>query len=354
VAERARQAGRHGEGRGAAARRGELEEAAVRVSSYRVSGRGAAGPTGVGVWYGERLHPVPGVTRLTDLLGDDGSRLRAAAAAAARSPGLALADLELLGPVPAPPSIRDFMAFEEHVVTASAAIGVTVDPLWYDQPVFYFTNPAAVRGARGDIAIPPGSAALDYEIEVAAVIGREGADLSVREAADHIAGFMLFCDWSARDLQGAEMRLNLGPAKGKDSANSFGPWLVTADELAPLAAGHGYDVQLTAAVNGARYSSGNLADLYWSFGEMVSYASRGTRVVPGDVIGSGTVGTGCILELSRVHGSGAYPYLRPGDLVRLEGGPLGAIEARVTAGKPPVPLRPAKPAHMPDHEEAGQ
>ena len=142
------------------------------------------------------------------------------------------------------------MAFEEHVVTASAAIGLTVDPLWYEQPVFYFTNPAAVRGPRADVAIPPGSAALDYELEVAAVIGREGADLSPGEAADHIAGFMLFCDWSARDLQAAEMRLNLGPAKGKDSANSFGPWLVTADELAPLASGHGYDVTLTATVNG--------------------------------------------------------------------------------------------------------
>ncbi len=150
------------------------------------------------------------------------------------------------------------------------------------------------------------------------------------------------------------MKLNLGPAKGKDSANSFGPWLVTADEFAPLASGHSYDVKLTATVNGASYSSGNLADLYWSFAEMVSYASRGTRVVPGDIIGSGTVGTGCILELSRVHGADAYPYLRAGDLVRLEGGPLGAIEAHITAGRPAVPLRPAAHDHEPDHEEAGR
>ena len=323
----------------------------MRLSSYRTSG---GGEPGVGVWRGERLHPVPGVTRLIDLLGDDGSRLRAAGEAAAGEPGLAVADVELLAPVPAPPSVRDFMAFEEHVVTASAAIGLTVDPLWYEQPVFYFTNPAAVRGPRADVAIPPGSTALDYELEVAAVIGREGTDLSPGEAADHIAGFMLFCDWSARDLQAAEMRLNLGPAKGKDSANSFGPWLVTADELAPLASGHGYDVKLTATVNGASYSSGNLADLYWSFAEMVSYASRGTRIVPGDVIGSGTVGTGCILELSRVHGAGAYPYLRAGDLVRLEGGPLGTIEAHIAAGRPAVPLRPAAHDHKPDHEEAGR
>jgi 2-keto-4-pentenoate hydratase/2-oxohepta-3-ene-1,7-dioic acid hydratase in catechol pathway len=269
----------------------------VRFSTYRTSGG-----SGVGVWDGDRLHPLPGVTRLVDLLGDEGTRLRTAGQAALAQPPLEHTPAELLAPVPEPPSIRDFMAFEEHVATASAA--------------------------------------LDYELEVAALIGREGADLTPAEAVRHIAGFMLFCDWSARDLQGAEMRLNLGPAKGKDSANSFGPWLVTADELAPLTSRRGYDVPLSASVNGAPYSRGNLADLYWSFGEMIAYASRGTRVRPGDVIGSGTVGTGCILELSRVHGAAAYPYLRPGDQVRLDGGPLGAIDARVTAGRPAVPLRP--------------
>jgi 2-keto-4-pentenoate hydratase/2-oxohepta-3-ene-1,7-dioic acid hydratase in catechol pathway len=332
----------------------------VRFSTYRASGDsgadGATGTEGVGVWRGERLHPVPGVTRLTDLLGDDGSRLRAAAEAAAREPGLELADVELLAPVPAPPSIRDFMAFEEHVVTASAAIGLKVDPLWYEQPVFYFTNPAAVRGPHAGVAVPPGSHALDYEIEVAAVVGRAGSDLPPDEAAGHIAGFMLFCDWSARDLQGAEMKLNLGPAKGKDSANTFGPWLVTADEFAPLASRRGYDVPLTASVNGVTYSSGNLADLYWSFGEMLAYASRGTGLKPGDIVGSGTVGTGCILELSRVHGADAYPYLRPGDRVRLDGGPLGAIEASITPGLPVVPLRPAAEQGQ-DHgrqQEAGR
>jgi 2-keto-4-pentenoate hydratase/2-oxohepta-3-ene-1,7-dioic acid hydratase in catechol pathway len=317
----------------------------VRFSTYRVAGDGSAA---VGVWQGERLHPLPGVARLTDLLGDDGSRLRAAGQAALAGPALGRADVELLAPVPAPPSVRDFMAFEEHVVTASAAIGLTVDPLWYQQPVFYFTNPAAVRGPRADVAIPPGSAALDFELEVAALVGRAGSDLSPAEAVDHLAGFMLFCDWSARDLQGAEMRLNLGPAKGKDSANSFGPWLVTADEFAPLAAGHGYDVPLTASVNGVTYSNGNLADLYWSFGEMLAYASRGTRVVPGDIIGSGTVGTGCILELSRVHGADTYPYLRPGDQVRLDGGLLGGIETAIIPGRPQVPLRPAA-EQAPDH-----
>jgi 2-keto-4-pentenoate hydratase/2-oxohepta-3-ene-1,7-dioic acid hydratase in catechol pathway len=223
-----------------------------------------------------------------------------------------------------------------------------VNPLWYRQPVFYFSNPAATLGARRDVRIAPGSAAFDYELEVAAVIGREGSDLTPEEAEEHIAGFVLFCDWSARDLQGAEMKVGLGPAKGKDSANSFGPWLVTRDEVAPRASGRGYDLALTASVNGAAYSRGNVSSLYWSFGQMISYASRGTRVRPGDVIGSGTVGTGCVLELSRVHGAEAYPYLQEGDRVRLEGDLLGAIDARVRAGSP---ARPLSPPEEEDREE---
>jgi 2-keto-4-pentenoate hydratase/2-oxohepta-3-ene-1,7-dioic acid hydratase in catechol pathway len=209
------------------------------------------------------------------------------------------------------------------VVTASAAIGLTVDPLWYSQPVFYFTNPASLLGPADDVAVPPGSEALDYELEIAAVIGREGRDLSPTQALDHIVGYVLFCDWSARDLQGAEMRLNLGPAKGKDFASSCGPWMVTPDELVVSAGMH-------ASVNDRPYSAGRLDALYWTFAEMIAYASRGTRVVPGDLIGSGTVGTGCVLELSRVHGADAYPWLRPGDLVHLEADGLGAIDARRT------------------------
>lgn len=126
---------------------------------------------------------------------------------------------------------------------------------------------------------------------------------------------------------------------GKDSANGFGPWLGTTDELAERTAGHGYDVAMTAAVNGVGYSSGNVADLCWSFGEMIAYASRGTRVRPGDVIGSGTVGSGCIVELSRVHAADAYPYLRAGDRVHLEADLLGAIDAAVLPARPSVALR---------------
>ena len=219
------------------------------------------------------------------------------------------------------------MAFEEHVVTASAAIGLTVDPALVLPARLLLHEPASLLGPHDDVAVPPGSAALDYELEIAAVIGREGRDLAPDEAPGHIAGYVLFCDWSARDLQGAEMRLNLGPAKGKDFASSCGPWMLTPDELAPAAG-------MSASVNDRPCSAGRLDALYWSFGQMIAYASRGTRVVPGDLIGSGTVGTGCLLELSRVHGADAYPWLQVEDRVHLEADGLGAIDARVVPGAP--------------------
>ena len=297
---------------------------------------GEDGAARAAVWLGERVHPVPGSVALIDLLGDDGTRLREAAGRAGRAGGLDPATVRLLPPVPRPPSIRDFMAFEEHVVTAMTSLGRTLDPLWYRQPVFYFTNPAALFGPADPVAISPGSSAFDYELEVAAVVGREGADLTPEQAVAHIAGYLILCDWSARDLQVEEMRLNLGPAKGKDSATSCGPWMLTPDELPASAA-------MTATVNGRPYSAGRLDSLYWSFAEMIAYASRGTRVVPGDLIGSGTVGTGCILELSAVHGQEAYPYLVPGDRVRLEVDGLGAIDAAIVEGAAVRPLRPSIP-----------
>lgn len=290
----------------------------------------ANGSARTAVWQGDRLYPVPGDASLVDLIAAE--RLDAAADTARREPGLDPSTVELLAPIPRPPSIRDFMAFEEHVVTASAASGLEVDPLWYEQPVFYFTNPASLRGPHTDVAIPPGSRALDYELEVAAVIGREGADIAPADATGYIAGYVLFCDWSARDLQGAEMKLNLGPAKGKDFASSCGPWMLTPDELVGSAA-------MAARVNDRPYSAGRLDSLYWSFAQMIAYASRGTRVLPGDLIGSGTVGTGCILELSRVHGVEAYPWLAPGDRVHLEAEGLGSIDAGIVPGTAPVPLR---------------
>jgi 2-keto-4-pentenoate hydratase/2-oxohepta-3-ene-1,7-dioic acid hydratase in catechol pathway len=310
----------------------------MRWSTYRSP---AAGADRVALVDGDRLLGLGSPTRLLDLLGDDGSTLAAAAERARSSPAevVDLAPATLRAPIPVPPSIRDFIAFEEHVINASAGLGHTVDPVWYEQPLFYFTNPAAVRGPADAVAIAPGSEAFDYELEVAAVVGRPGADLDPAAAEEHIAGFMLLCDWSARDLQGREMRGNLGPAKGKDTATSLGPWMITPDELAPRAAGNAYDLEMRASVNGKEWSHGNLSAIYWRFGQLLAYASRGTELRTGDLIGSGTVGTGCILELSRLHGSGAYPWLAAGDEVTLAVDLLGSIDAALTAGRPVIPLR---------------
>lgn len=252
---------------------------------------------------------------------------------------VALADTTLLAPIPQPPSVRDFMAFENHVVTSYAALGTEVSPVWYEQPVFYFTNPAAILGPTDDVPLAPGTTQYDYELEVAAVIGTPGADIDPADADHHIAGYVLFCDWSARDLQTTEMNVQLGPAKGKDTATTLGPYLATPDEFDTHRKGNAFDVPMSATVNGRPYSDGNWSDLYWSFPQMLAYASRGTRLRSGDIIGSGTVGTGCILELSRVHGHDAYPWLREGDEVHLDMAQLGAITARIVrCSRPPIPL----------------
>ncbi|MER6567514.1 fumarylacetoacetate hydrolase family protein [Streptomyces sp. NPDC001093] len=295
----------------------------------------------VGVLNGDRLLGSTSPARLIDLLALPGDGMAEAGHMLLSDPGevLLAAEAVLRAPVPMPPSIRDFMSFENHVVTAYGALGRKVSPVWYEQPTFYFTNPASVRGHRDPVEISPGSEQFDYELEIAAVIGKPGSDIAPAEAAAHIAGFMVLCDWSARDLQTHETEVGLGPAKGKDSATSFGPFLLTADELTERRSGRGYELEMSAHVNGTLYSSGNLADLSWSFEEMVAYASRGTRLLPGDVIGSGTVGTGCVLELSAVHGSERFPWLRAGDEVRLAIEHLGAVEARVEPSRPVQRLR---------------
>jgi fumarylacetoacetate (FAA) hydrolase len=215
----------------------------------------------------------------------------------------ALADVDLRPPVIAPPTVRDFMAFEEHVRNARALRGAEVPPEWYEVPVFYFSNPAAIFGPGDEIPYPEGSEELDYELEVAAIIGAEGA----------IGGFTLMNDWSARDLQRVEMRVGLGPAKGKDFATSLGPVVVTPDEL------DGSAGELVARVNGEERSRGNLRDMYHPWERLLAHAARNTELRPGDVIGSGTVGGGCILE----HGDGRW--LEPGDVVELDAEGIGVL-----------------------------
>lgn len=305
-----------------------------------VSYRSARGVPGVGLVDGDTVRAVPGIHSLVQLLGDDGERLARAADTAASDPleVFPLRPGALLAPIPNPPSVRDFMAFEEHVVNTRRP-GETVEPRWYRQPAFYFSNPAAIHGPYAQIPVPPGCRQFDYEVEVAAVVGRGGSDLRPERAETHIAGYTILIDWSARDLQRDELALRLGPAKGKDSATTVGPYLVTPGELEPRRSHRGFDLTMTAHVNGKPYSKGNWADIYWSFAEMLAYASRGTRLVPGDILGSGTVGTGCILELSKLHGGDAYPWLVPGDEVRVAVDQLGETCARIMPGADPVPLR---------------
>jgi 2-keto-4-pentenoate hydratase/2-oxohepta-3-ene-1,7-dioic acid hydratase in catechol pathway len=285
---------------------------------------------------------MPDGTRLIDLLGDNGARLAEAAAQAGRAPGgrFRAAQVQLRPPIPQPPSIRDFSAFEEHCRNGLKALGRDVSADWYEIPVFYFANPNSVLGQGDPVTAPGNTLRLDYELEIGIVIGKEGINLTPDEAEAHIAGYCVMNDWSARDLQNREMQLvPIGPAKGKDFANGFGPWLVTPDELADKRAGTAYDLTMTASVNGNRYSVGNFSDIYWTPGQLLAYASRGARLVPGDIIGTGTCGSGCILELSALHGEDTYPWLLPGDEVTLNIERLGALTNRVVAGAEPHPLK---------------
>jgi fumarylacetoacetate (FAA) hydrolase len=223
-----------------------------------------------------------------------------------------LDDVRLLAPVHRPPSIRDFYAFEEHVTRARALRDAgPPPPEWYDIPVFYFSNPAAVYGPEDAIPFPEGVEELDYELELAAVIGADG----------EIGGFTVMNDWSARDVQRAEMTVGLGPAKGKDFATSLGPVLVTADEL------DGSGAEMVARVNGEERSRGNSRDMHHSWQAIVAQAGRNTRLLPGDVLGSGTVGSGCILE----HGDDRW--LQPGDVVELEIEGIGILRNTVGSRK---------------------
>jgi fumarylacetoacetate (FAA) hydrolase len=218
-----------------------------------------------------------------------------------------LGEVELRPPVLHPPSVRDFYAFEQHVKTARASRGLEVPAEWYELPVFYFSNPAAIYGPEDAIPMPPDTSELDYELEVAAVIGAQGK----------IGGFTIMNDWSARDLQRAEMKVGLGPAKGKDFATSIGPILVTPEEF------DGSGGTMVARVNGEERSRGNLADMHHSWDAIVAHAARNTHLRPGDILGSGTVGTGCILE----HGDGRW--LQHGDVVELEVEGIGVLRNRV-------------------------
>jgi 2-keto-4-pentenoate hydratase/2-oxohepta-3-ene-1,7-dioic acid hydratase in catechol pathway len=292
------------------------------------------------------LHPYPGRASLLDLIQAGPEALREAGNAPLDVPdGPHVSQVRLLPPLQ-PPTVRDFVTFEEHVegVRRSIDHAAGVPDAWYDAPTFYFTNPYAVIGAHDDVPVPPGSSVLDFELEVAAVIGREGRDLTPEQARDHIIGYTIYNDWSARDLQAAEMKVGLGPCKGKDTAATLGPYLVTADELEPFRDGDGFlRLALTAEINGEVVGKDLLSNMSWTFEEMVAYASRGTYIRPGDVLGSGTCGNGgCLAERWGVGGRQDPPPLEPGDTVTLTVEGIGAVSNTVVAGADPLPLPTAR------------
>lgn len=243
--------------------------------------------------------------------------------------GFRLEDIFLYPPLPRPMSIRDFYAFERHVASARAIRGKPMPSEWYQFPAFYFSNPNAIYGPGELIPYPAYTRKLDYELEIACIIGRPGINIPAEDAEDYIFGYTLLNDWSARDIQRIEMEVGLGPAKGKDFATSLGPWIVTPDELIDRRFGEPgvYDLVMTARLNGQERSRGNWNEIYFSFGEMIARASDEAWLLPGDVLGSGTVGSGCLLEITRGEG----PWLQPGDLVELEVERLGVLANRVGA-----------------------
>lgn len=225
-------------------------------------------------------------------------------------------EVRTISPLPNPPSLRDFIAFEDHIAATSKKRGQPIPPEWYKAPVYYKGNHRTIIGSDEDLCWPLETTKLDYELELACVIGCKGQDIPERGAQDYIAGYTIMNDFSARDIQFQEMACRLGPAKGKDFATALGPSLVTPDEIADLDA-----LTMIARVNGEEWSRGRFGTIHWSFPQMIAHVSRGETIYPGDVFGSGTVGGGCGLELDR--------YLKPGDVVELEIQPIGILRTRV-------------------------
>ena len=294
------------------------------------------------------LKPVPVAAapdgtwiELDALIGRDAPRMRQALAwlmthtAVARKraaewkgPRYRESEFSFLPPIRRPPSFRDFYAFEAHVKTARAKRGLEMPPAWYELPVFYFSNPNALVGHDASVHAPAGCTELDYELELGAVIGRAGRDIAPENAWEHVYGFTIINDLSARDLQRKEMSVGLGPAKGKDFATAVGPWLVARYEVADRINGETLTLDMKARVNGRELSRGNVASLHHSIPRMIAHASRDAELFPGDLIGTGTVGTGCILELGSENTGG---WLKPGDVVELEIERIGVLRTRIVA-----------------------
>ncbi|MEU2349544.1 fumarylacetoacetate hydrolase family protein [Modestobacter sp. NPDC049651] len=300
----------------------------------RIARHATGGRPRLAVQDGDELVGLPAGVGLAELIGTAGALEAAAGAAlASRADVVPVAGTELLAPL-APPTFRDFSTFYEHAngISRNGNPAGGVAPEFFEIPTFYFSNPYAITGPTADVPVPPGCELFDFELEVGAVIGTAGRDLTVEEAGAHIAGFVIVNDFSARDVQFHEMGMRLGPAKGKDTATSLGPWFVTPDELAPHRSGPSYDLRMEVRVNDRLIGGDTLASMSWTFEALVAYASRGTEVRPGDLLGSGTCQNGCLAELWGRFGHEDWPSLQPGDVVTASVAGLGETRNRIVPG----------------------
>lgn len=297
--------------------------------------RDGSGAVGEGFVVDDQLFRFPDELTVADVLARGLPELQELASRIDRSANLSVGSVSFLPPL-IPATIRDFVAFEEHVEGVSAAIDgrSNVPAEWYEAPAFYFTNPHTVLGHDEPVR-PPVTEALDFELEVAAIIGGPGgSNLTVEEAGDAVFGFTVMNDWSARDLQAREMQVRLGPAKGKDFATSLGPWIVTRDELDSLTEPDGaLTIRAQVFVNDVLIGEDLVSNMGWTFADLVAYASRNSRVAPGDVLGSGTVGNGgCLAELWGRRGLREPRPLQAGDSVRMFVEGIGILSS--TVGEP--------------------
>lgn len=272
------------------------------------------------------------VRALVELPNEPLARLKSTLRSASAAQGQSLANVRLRAPIMQPPTVRDFMVYEGH---ANGGGTRQLSDAWYRLPIFYFSNPLCIFGPEDAVPFPSASDQLDYELELGAVIGREGRNVAEADAMSYIAGFTIFNDWSCRDLQRDEMEARLGPAKGKDAASSLGPWIVTTDELAPFIRDNRLHVRCTLKVNGVQWMSNDAGIMYHSWGAMVERASKDSRIVPGDVLGGGTVTGGSIGEAIR-NGLPAR-YLQPEDVVEIEVEGIGTLRNTIAPKINPDP-----------------
>jgi 2-keto-4-pentenoate hydratase/2-oxohepta-3-ene-1,7-dioic acid hydratase in catechol pathway len=290
------------------------------------------------------IHPFPDGTDLVELLAADAADREAVADAAAQGDGIQARDVVLLPPV-YPVAMRDFLTFEAHVDGMERGHGNPGPPAeWYDAPVFLFMAPHAVTGPHDDVAMAPDTERFDFELEIAAIVSRDVRNVTPEEARAAIGGYCVMNDWSARDVQGKEMKLKLGPSKGKDFATTIGPWVVTADELDGCRDADGFlDLEMTVKVNDVRVGGDRSAHMGWTFEQLVSHASRASWVKAGEVLASGTCASGSLAESWGRTGSLTPPPLKVGDVVEMTIERVGTIRNTVVAGTGTVgPVLPAR------------